>query len=71
MGFTGVGANGEVYTTLAGEPKWSNVAIRVNESVVYEDMTVKSSQHWTVYDVQTVDPGFVLDIEAGGLVVIV
>ncbi len=59
---------GEVVTWNGILQIWDNP--QVNESVVFTDMTVRASQHWTIYKRLTIDAGMTLDIEAGAMVVV-
>lgn len=73
MGYTGRGGtNKHVYAMVLGVQKWADpdTLIRVNESVVSEDITIPASRHWFVDELLTVDPGFTLTVSPGAKVVV-
>jgi len=64
-------ADGEaLVVALAADLKVKWAFIHMNESVIFEDMTVRSSQHWTVYGEMVIEAGNELVISLGAQVLI-
>ena len=71
----GVGTNDHVPYARSGAVlgiAWAHpdTLIHMNESVIYEDMTIPASRHWFIYQTMTVEAGNTLTLEPGAKVVL-